>query len=330
MYHVLRYSNLIEGSWDRFVDQDSVNGTFLQSRRFLNYHTPERFSDHSLCILNEKEQIIAAIPACEVITDRGREMISHKGSTYGGIIVHRKHHSIERILEIIAVIEEYLRQNKFDFILLKQTPNIFSRESGDALEFCLRYNSYTEYSELNTYIDLEDYQDNILSNFDQGKRTHVNNCLKECMEFRPLADASEIEAYYGILCRNLEKYGVKPVHSLQELLDFKQNRLVSETGFYGVFHQGCMIAGGMLFYFRSTSTAHTQYLSAEQTLNKLSPISFLYYSVIKEMKARGFRKISWGISTEDLGSKINYGLLKNKESYGSKYSLNRSFFKEIK
>lgn len=38
MYEILPYSPELEKRWDRFVMNDSVNGTFLQTRKFLNYH----------------------------------------------------------------------------------------------------------------------------------------------------------------------------------------------------------------------------------------------------------------------------------------------------
>ena len=47
--------------------------------------------------------------------------------------------------------------------------------------------------------------------------------------------------------------------------------------------------------------------------------------MIGEMKERGFKRLSFGIATEDMGQKINYGLLRNKEGYGSMYSNNCTY-----
>ena len=58
-------------------------------------------------------------------------------------------------------------------------------------------------------------------------------------------------------------------------------------------------------------------------------MSFMYYSMIVEAKRLGFQNISWGISTEDFGHTLNRGLLKNKESYGGTYSINKTFYKEL-
>ena len=39
-----------EENWDSFVKQKSMNGTFLQTRKFINYHPKDRFKDCSLMI----------------------------------------------------------------------------------------------------------------------------------------------------------------------------------------------------------------------------------------------------------------------------------------
>lgn len=49
-YKIVNYNGEFEQKWDYFVMNDSVNGTFLQTRRFLNYHPLDRFEDCSLLV----------------------------------------------------------------------------------------------------------------------------------------------------------------------------------------------------------------------------------------------------------------------------------------
>ena len=37
---VTKYTDDKELLWDRFVREESMNGTFLQTRNFINYHAP--------------------------------------------------------------------------------------------------------------------------------------------------------------------------------------------------------------------------------------------------------------------------------------------------
>ena len=54
MFRFEIYQSSLEHDWDKFIDEKSINGTFLQSRRFINYHPEGRFKDASLVIYNEK------------------------------------------------------------------------------------------------------------------------------------------------------------------------------------------------------------------------------------------------------------------------------------
>ena len=46
-FSVLPYTEEQQERWDRFVMEQSANGTFLQTRRFLYYHPAGRFRDDS-------------------------------------------------------------------------------------------------------------------------------------------------------------------------------------------------------------------------------------------------------------------------------------------
>lgn len=47
MLEIQSYDSQYEAMWDQFVLESTVNGTFLQTRRFLNYHPEGRFQDAS-------------------------------------------------------------------------------------------------------------------------------------------------------------------------------------------------------------------------------------------------------------------------------------------
>lgn len=48
------YTDIYAERWDRFVLKESINGTFLQTRKFLNYHPKDRFTDSSLVFFMRK------------------------------------------------------------------------------------------------------------------------------------------------------------------------------------------------------------------------------------------------------------------------------------
>lgn len=176
---------------------------------------------------------------------------------------------------------------------------------------------------------LNTHDDYVASNFSQRIRTNITNCLKAGLICKPLAVSEEIQKLYNILSENLKKYNVQPVHSFKELMELKEIRIPDNISFFGGYIKDELIAGAVIFYFPRTKTIHTQYLCSKEEFSKLSPMSFMYYSIILEAKRINYKKISWGVSTEDFGNTLNQGLLKNKESYGSTYSVNKTFYKEL-
>lgn len=328
LYQVNLYNDSNFSEWDSFIKNDSINGTFLQSRQFLSYHPEDRFKDYSLMVYDEKNHLAAVVPGCIVINNNQKIFSSHKGSTFGGLVIGKKYYNLQKTTEILEAVENYLKENNFNFIDYKITPDVFSTETSSLLEYALYYEKYSGVSALSLIVDYAHYNDNVYSNLSQGKRTDVNNCKKAGMTCRKIESDEDVKTMYSILCKTLEKYDAKPVHSIEELLDFKNNRLTENVGFWGIYLENEMVAGSMMFYF-DNGTAHTQYLCANPEYNKLSPMSFLYYCMLEEMKNMGFKKLSWGGTTEDDGTVINMGLAKSKEAYGSSYYINYSFRKEI-
>ena len=327
MYRIGIFDGSFEEVWDDFVINRSVNGTFLQTRNFLNYHPKDRFVDASLMVYDEK-RLVAVIPAC-VVHEGGKTVFySHKGSTYGGIIVGKSYYKTEKLLGIIGSIDDYL-QKSYDKAVLKITADIHSKENSDLLQYALFYHGYDNYCELNTYIDLNGISGDVIKSFDRNKLRNIRKCESRGLMFRELDCDEEIRAFYRLLEINLSKYGIKPIHTCDELLSFKHTCIPENVRFYGVFANEVMMAGGMMFVFDNVNVIHAQNLSADYRFTEYSPITYLYYKVIERAKKDGFMALSWGVSTENQGRDINLGLIRNKESYGSKHQLNRTYFKNF-
>lgn len=90
MFRFEKYEDSLEEQWDKFIAEKSINGTFLQSRRFFNYHPAGRFKDVSLVVYNEKNNIAALIPACNMSRMGKRYFSPPKESTFGGIIIDKE------------------------------------------------------------------------------------------------------------------------------------------------------------------------------------------------------------------------------------------------
>ncbi len=314
-----------EAEWDKFMLQDSMNGTFLQTRRFIDYHKEGRFADRSVCIRKGNE-LAAAILGCE-INDNGKKVFfAHKGTTFGGITISPKAYSASAADEIMRCFEEFLIAEGFDSVYLKMVPTVYQRKNTDLLDYFLYKNGYFCFNELNYYIDLNGRRDDVTAGFSSSKRRDYRYSLKNGLVFKKLETREEIAAYYEVLLKNLNKLGLKAVHSLDELFDIKFARFDERVEFYGVYLDDKIIAGSMIFIF-DDDIFHTQYLSSDEEYLKMFPMDYLIANLIQTAANRNMRLFTFGICTEDQGRYLNLGLSRFKEGFGTEFCVNRSYEK---
>jgi hypothetical protein len=315
MYEILPYSPELDKRLDHFVECESVNGTFLQTRRFLNYHPAGRFTDASFAL--EKSGILAAYFPGVV---KEQTFISHAGTTFGGPIVAKQFYSGSRLLEILKEADQYLT-GRFKNIRFKITPAIFAEESPDLLEYMLEHLGYTRHTELSSYCTLQSDVDP-LENCDKDCRRIFKKSEIEAIRFGNLEKAEDFETFYRFLEISKSKHNVHPVHTLQELYDLKDNRIPDHIRFRGIWDGNMLVAAMMLFRFEKTKTIHGQYIAPNPDYEKFQPTTALYVRVMREAAQEGYKQISWGISTEDGGNYLNESLLRFKESLGAKACVN--------
>ncbi len=328
MEYTIREFNVTKTEeWDDFIFGYSINGTFLQSRRFLNYHPKERFVDASLMVY-KKEKLVAVCPACLVIEDGKRVFVSHQGSTYGSFVISKEISRLELLVSLILEFENYIKERGFRKVVLKPTMSLFCNYSDDSFIYALNQAGYKEYKELNLYIDYVACNEDILSMLSKLKKRQVKKCLNAGVKLKELISREEIEAFHRILIENLKKYDKKPIHTVDDLIDLKDNRFPNDIHIYGAYYNDKMVAGTMTFEFFNSSCVHTQYLAA-LNLDDISPMSFIYYSMMCLYRDKGFKYLSWGIATEHYGEGVNWGLMRNKEEFGSKHCINFIYEKEL-
>lgn len=146
-----------EKEWDYFVENKSMNGTFLQTRKFINYHPQKRFKDCSLCVRKGNE-LVAVILACEIEDDGKRTFFAHKGSTFGGITVAENIYTATLINELVEGMCIFLYENGFEKIYLKMVPNIYNKKETDLLDYFLFKYDFQCYNELNYYMVMKNYK----------------------------------------------------------------------------------------------------------------------------------------------------------------------------
>lgn len=326
-FSIVEYSPDFESAWDSFVLQESVNGTFLQTRNFYNYHPQGRFQDCSL-IIRKGNEIMAVIPANCIMDNGKKTFASHMGSTFGGIVLRERALNIQTLEEIFNLVEEYLVVNRYHAAIFKQSGKIYCRSDMDLLDYFFFYKGYESNLEIGFYIDFSRYDEDIISNYSSSRRRDYRYSLKYNFTFCELFHRVQIEKFYEVLQDNYTKFGKKPIHSLDELFDLFENRLQNEARFFGVFSGSELVAGAMIFCFER-NVFHTQYLAVLQDKARLFVNEYMYTSLIQVAKEEKFKLLSFGTATLNNGRILNHNLAQYKEGYGTKQYNNLTFTKNL-
>lgn len=318
---IARYKEHYAEEWDRFV-WEANNGTIFHTRRFLSYHPPGRFEDHSL-IFRKRGRVLALLPAVRL--DRGNSSVlsSHCGASYGGFVV-RPDLSIRDSFLLVDALLDYARAEKFDAVELTHPPLVYWAKPSNYLDFALFQRNFVyKKREISSVVPLNFAPEQILDTFSAESRRAVRRALKLGVSVRR-CDA--YEDFYKILQQNLKmRHNVRPTHTVDELLSLK--RLFPEhVHLVAAFAEGKMIAGVVLFYCnRRTNLAF--YISHNEEYQQYRPVNLLFYQIFQESIREGFRWFDFGIFTVNMAP--NWGLGHFKEGFGAQGVFRDTFHRAV-
>lgn len=299
---VVGYRPEMADEWNRLVEM-SPTGTFLHNRRYMDYHS-DRFTDCSVLAYDDKNRLIAALPA----NAAGAEVVSHGGLTYGGWLVDNRHVSASVLLRVWESAAAYYRSAGFAEMLYKPVPAIYHRYPAEDDLYCLfRLGAVAECVQISSAIDLA-----ATLGYDSNARRGAAYAAKHGVT---LSDGGDICDFWTILSALLrERYGKAPVHTLDEMR-LLMSRFPDHIRFHGAYSDGRLVAGTLIY--RTDTVAHAQYICASPVGKELKALPLLFESVIDSYKNR-CRYFDFGTSTEDGGRYLNEGLLRQKSGMGGR------------
>ena len=301
MFEIRRYTPEHVDEWNQFV-AESKNGVFLFDRRYMDYHS-DRFCDHSLMFYLDG-RLLAVLPAHQ----SGDTLCSHNGLTYGGLVMSNRL-TVVQTMHLFRELNEYLRSQGIRHVSYKAIPWIYHRLSAEE-------DLYALYHECHARIVARDFATNIyLSAGLRWERVRRRGIVRARNAGVVVERSDHYEAFWQVLADNLmNKYGVKPVHSLQEI-ELLHGRFPQNIQLYQAVREG-KVLGGVVLYI-SSQVVHAQYSSASPEGKKLGVIDLLYDQIFKDY--RDYPYFDFGRSTEHPdGSGLNENLVFQKEGYGGR------------
>lgn len=313
------YTDEYESKWDSFV-KNSKNGTFMQQRKFLNYHSKGKFQDCSLMAFDTKDQIIAVIPAALKSENDSSIFCSHPGASHGGIIINQTFDTA-KMLTLVPLFIEHCNGMGVKAIEMKLVPRIYHSWPSDEIDFSLRYYGFSlETSELATALPLKNIE-NIELHMEKNAIRNRNQAINRGVI---VSENNDLADFWEILESNLiKRHNTQPTHTYNEILDLTK-RFPEKIKLFSAFYEEKVIAGVLVFILNSR-VLNCFYICHDEKFQQLRPLNLVFSTLINWGLNEGFHFVDWGISTENKGKAVNQGLFRFKEGFGGRGVLRETY-----
>lgn len=301
MYRVELYDRLQKDAWNGFLDR-AKNSVFLFKRDYMEYHS-DRFEDFSLMVYR-KDRLFALLPA----NRKDDTIYSHQGLTFGGLILDSKA-MVADVIEVFENINTFLREHGVKEVVYKALPYIYS--SLPAQEDLYALFRIVEPRFVARNIACVIYQGNKIK-FIESRKSGIRKAKNSNIE---VVKSDDFAAFWDILNKNLlNKYGAKPVHTLNEILLLK-SRFPDNIQLYLGLKDGKAVGGTVLYIF--DRVVHTQYISANPEGKELGALDFMFNTIINA-DYTNYPFFDFGTSNEDNGHVMNESLIFQKQGFGGR------------
>ena len=309
MLTIKRHSKKNKVLWDSFV-KNANNGTLFHLRKFLSYHPEDRFVDHSIEFY-KKSTLFCVFPAAESNINGKNLLVSHPGSTVGSFVVHESV-SISDSLELIELLIDYAKKNKFEGIRLTIPPILYQNRSSNYIDYALLRNGFQYLKrEITSILFIEN---EVRANLSKFKPSHARAARKAKETGVEIKVSKDVNTFYAILKENLKiRHGVSPTHTAQEINDLI-DLFPDSINLFGAFYKGEMIAGVLNFLIKD-DVVLAFYISHKEKFQELRPLNLLFYSIFEWCVKEKIKVYDFGIFT--VSGEPNMGLGRFKENFGA-------------
>lgn len=301
MISVVKYQPEYQSLWDEFVSR-SKNGTFLFYRDYMDYHA-DRFPDSSLMVFDERESLLALLPA----TAQGEILSSHAGLTFGGFVTDARMKA-GLMLEVFEALKAHLQANEIRRLLYKVIPHIYHLIPAEEDLYALfRHDAKLIRRDISSTIHLSEKLP-----LSKGRKYEIKQAGKHGLEVK---QGDDFESFMAIEEQVLgEKYDSRPVHSAAELR-MLATRFPKHIKLFAAYRAAEMLAGVVIY--ESQTVAHAQYIAANNEGKRTGALDLILAYLINDHYSCK-KYFDFGISTENQGRVLNIGLIENKQSFGAR------------
>ncbi len=298
---VIAYDPGRKSEWDAFVAR-AKNGVFLFYRDYLEYHA-DRFPDDSLMFYGEDEQLFALMPA----TIRDTTLSSHAGLTFGGVVSDSAMKA-SVMLEIFDAMRANLIERGLSRAVYKAVPHIYHRLPAEEDLYALyRHSARIVRRDISSAILLKEKLP-----FSKGRKWAIKQGQKNGLQVR---SSNDFKSFMAIEEQVLDtKHNLRPVHTAAEI-QMLAGRFPDNIRLFSAYSKNTMLAGVIMY--ESDNVAHAQYMAANDEGKQKGALDMILDYLINDYYQHK-NYFDFGISTEDDGRYLNFGLIENKQGFGAR------------
>lgn len=299
--NVARYCPGLKDAWDAFIDK-AKNRHFIFFRDYMEYHA-DRFSDHSLLFYKDGE-LKAVLPA----NIRNKELISHGGLTFGGIISDITM-TTPLMLTILGRLKEFLLGCGIEKLIYKAIPYIYHLVPAEEDRYALfLFNARLVRRDVTTTI----YGDNRIK-FQERRSRAIKKAKKNNIR---VEQTNNFMNFWHILSEILDKkYGASPVHTLEEITNLSNLFPHNIKLFIATSNQSDVLAGVLIY--ENKAIAHVQYIASSDEGRETGALDLIFEYLLNEYY-KDKKYFDFGTSNEKEGRFLNTGLIEHKEGFGAR------------
>ncbi len=303
MVTVVRYEDSKKEIWDAF-NRNSKNSLFMFDRDYMDYHR-HRIKDHSLLFFEEND-LIAILP----MNEKDKDLISHGGLTYGGMISGIKMGQ-RKMMECFAALVVHAKENGFESITYKTIPYVYHKQPAEEDRFALYYlGGRIKTIDVSTVINLQEPL-----KMPKGRKAQISRAKREGVIIRELTELVDYKRFMLLEEDVLNnKHNVSAAHSADEIF-LLHTRFPEKIRLFGSILNEELIGGTIIYEY--DDVIHTQYMVANDMGRVVGALDLAIKHVMDTYRdSKSW--IDFGISTEHDRLYLNEGLVFQKESFGGR------------
>jgi len=307
---VKEYTEDDHKAWDEFIRTVSRNGGIFQERDFLSYHPEGKFKDASLLFF-EKGTLMAVFPAAIISENEKEKVVSHPGSSCGGLIFHRSA-TLQQVLEILESLIESYKAKNIHSIEIRLAEPIFNAIPDEELRYLLWHRGFTIKSqEISTCVKLT--EDKIWEKL--CRKRNLSYIKQQEKDGVRVVETDDVDKVYPVIEMNLKiRYSRIPTHSREELKKLKQ--IYPDRIHYWVAEKEDQVLGILVLFDVNKTGVHSFYIAKNEEYNNVKAMPLLFHKVFEHYYNQDYAWFNFGISSR--GQQIKWGILEFKENVGGR------------